>query len=74
MYSFCNLLLSFCCNYFIRESRITLNLNLVLYPGCFCKKTFLSSLDLYRTCHIYDVIIVDHMFTFKTDLKHSFPS
>ena len=40
MCSFCNLLLSFCCNYFICESRILSSLNLLLYLGRFCKNLF----------------------------------
>ena len=40
MRSFCNLLLLFCCNYFIRKSKIASNSELLLYLGYFCKKIF----------------------------------
>ena len=29
---------------------------------------------MYCTCLLYVVIIVDHVFTFKTDLEHIFSS
>ena len=43
MYSFCNLLLSFCCNYFICESRIVSSPKLILYPVVFANNPFFHS-------------------------------
>ena len=46
----CNLLLSFCCDYFIRKSRYVSSPNLFLYLGCFFAKIFFSfALRFVRT-------------------------
>ena len=70
MYGFCNLLLLVCCNYFIRKSRIISNLKLHLCASCFLKNLFFFRVKICIV-HFFldDVIMVDHVFTFKTDLE-----
>ena len=71
MCSLSNLLLSFCCNCFIRESRIVSNLNLLLYTGCFCKISFISVKICVVTRLFYDVTMADHTITLKTNIEYS---
>ena len=75
MCSFCNLVLSFCCNDFICESRIVSSPNLVLYFSCFCKKNlFFFRIKICIVHASSDITMVDHVFTFKADQKHTFSS
>ena len=73
MCSFCNLLLLFCCNYFICKSKIISSLYLLLHLGCILQNPFFR----IKICivHVsFDVTIVDHVFMFKTGPEHTFSS
>ena len=60
IYSLCNLLLSFCRNYFICESRIVSSPNLILYLGCcFAKNLFFFRIKICILHASTDVTMVD---------------
>ena len=70
MYSFCNLLLLFCCDYFICESKICLKSKL----GYMYQLFFFFHVKICSAHASFHVTVVDHVFTFLTDQADYFSS
>ena len=71
MYDLCNILLSFCCNYLFVNLELSQIQTWFYISVVFCKIFFRIKLCI-ATHLLYDVLMVDQMFTFKIELEHTF--